>query len=49
MCSGITSASTAARAFAANLAAFASVLQGQGADVEVSDGLAWRSRWASSP
>ena len=39
MCSGITSASTAARAFAANLAAFASVVQGQGADVEVSDGL----------
>ena len=39
MCSGITSASTASRAFAANLAAFASVVRGQGADVEVSDGL----------
>jgi basic amino acid/polyamine antiporter, APA family len=39
MCSGITSASTAARAFAANLAAFTSVLRGQGADVEVSDGV----------
>ena len=39
MCSGITSASTASRAFAANLAAFASVVRGQGAAVEVSDGL----------
>ncbi|MFP5283117.1 MAG: APC family permease, partial [Actinomycetes bacterium] len=39
MCSGITSASTASRAFAANLAAFTSVLRGEGADVEVSAGL----------
>ena len=39
MCSGITSASTAARAFAANLAAFASVVRGQGAAVDVSPGL----------
>lgn len=39
MCSGITSASTASRAFAANLAAFASVLRGEGADVDVSTGL----------
>jgi APA family basic amino acid/polyamine antiporter len=39
MCSGITSASTASRAFAANLAAFASVVRGQGPDVEVSDAL----------
>ncbi len=39
MCSGITSASTAARAFAANLAAFTGVVQGRGAAVEVSPGL----------
>ncbi|HWI01149.1 MAG TPA: APC family permease, partial [Propionibacteriaceae bacterium] len=39
MCSGITSASTASRAFAANLAAFSGVLRGEGADVEVSAGL----------
>ncbi len=39
MCSGITSASTASRAFAANLAAFSGVLRGEGADVEVSPGL----------
>ena len=31
MCSGITSASTASRAFAANLAAFANVVRGEGA------------------
>ena len=39
MCSGITSASTASRAFAANLAAFSGVVRGEGADVEVSAGL----------
>lgn len=39
MCSGITSATTASRAFAANLGAFASVLRGEGADVDLSDGL----------
>jgi amino acid transporter len=39
MCSGITSASTAARAFAANLNAFSSVLRGGPADVDPSPGL----------
>src|SRR5918997_1022042 len=39
MCSGITSASTASRAFAANLAAFVNVLRGEGAAVTVSPGL----------
>ena len=39
MCSGITSASTASRAFAANLAAFTGVVRGEGAAVEVSPGL----------
>jgi amino acid transporter len=39
MCSGITSASTASRAFAANLNAFASVLSGGPADVDPSPGL----------
>lgn len=39
MCSGITSASTAARAFAANLYAFSNVLRGGPADVDPSPGL----------
>ena len=39
MCSGITSASTASRAFAANFAAFAGVVRGEGAEVDVSPGL----------
>jgi amino acid transporter len=39
MCSGITSASTAARAFAANLAAFASVIRGGGAVADPSPAL----------
>ncbi len=39
MASGITSASTASRAFAANLAAFASVVRGEGATPETSPGL----------
>jgi amino acid transporter len=39
MCSGITSASTASRAFAANLAAFAGVVRGEGAEVDASPGL----------
>jgi basic amino acid/polyamine antiporter, APA family len=39
MCSGITSASTASRAFGANLAAFAGVVRGEGASVDVSPGL----------
>ena len=39
MCSGITSASTASRAFAANLAAFAGVLRGDSAAVDPSPGL----------
>jgi basic amino acid/polyamine antiporter, APA family len=39
MCSGITSASTASRAFAANLAAFTNVLQGEGASNQLSAGM----------
>ena len=39
MCSGITSASTASRAFAANFAAFTGVVRGEGADIDVSPGL----------
>jgi amino acid transporter len=39
MCSGITSASTAARAFAANLNAFSSVLRGGSADVDPTPGV----------
>jgi APA family basic amino acid/polyamine antiporter len=39
MCSGITSASTASRAFGANFAAFTGVVRGEGADVDVSPGL----------
>src|SRR5918997_4933196 len=39
MCSGITSASTASRAFGANLAAFAGVVRGEGTGVDVSPGL----------
>jgi basic amino acid/polyamine antiporter, APA family len=39
MCSGITSASTASRAFAANLAAFAGVIRGDSAAVDPSPGL----------
>src|SRR5918999_3689805 len=38
MCSGITSASTASRAFGANLAAFAGVVRGEG-PTEVSPGM----------
>jgi amino acid transporter len=39
MCSGITSASTASRAFGANLAAFAGVVRGQGPTTGASPGL----------
>ncbi len=39
MCSGITSASTASRAFGANFAAFTGVVRGEGADIDVSPGL----------
>jgi hypothetical protein len=39
MCSGITSASTASRAFAANFAAFTGVVRGEGADIDVSPSL----------
>ena len=39
MCSGITSASTASRAFAANLSAFASVLRGEGPTAPTNQGL----------
>ena len=39
MCSGITSASTASRAFGANFAAFTGVVRGEGADIDVSPSL----------